>query len=438
MQIRVPGWLLGLVSLAVPQAVLGCLWDRDTLAAEARGSLEAVQTAVGSFERLPPRYYQMRAERAVREIEAPNAAASVYDDLAVALDRLGRQTEAIGWMERKEAVVRRIVGRRERDEQEYRRRANLGTFYAHRWIRAADRRAAEPDLREGIRWIQAALELNPNAHFGRERYQLMALRWYLDGLQPVLVDRSRPGFLSVNAVLPFVVPRNEVEGEAALAGLSGIVQLGGSWENIDVFDALEFAARAAGRASLALLFKLRRAEIAAAGGRTANLRALELEKPEYREIGQVLPPGVGRFGQPRPEMRARIEAYFREARARVEANQAERQSFLEQQFELGWHPDTHRDFWLSEPLLRPLPPLPDRTWDETVWYYLSEGGALLVGGVLILLTAMGLRLGIRLRRARGESGQLTVRERRFALYAIAFALAVMIVGYGAFFLGSVA
>ena len=36
--------------------VLGCLWDRDTVAVEARGRGDVVKIIVGSFDRFPPEF----------------------------------------------------------------------------------------------------------------------------------------------------------------------------------------------------------------------------------------------------------------------------------------------------------------------------------------------------------------------------------------------
>ena len=59
----------------------------------------------------------------------------LYDDLAVAYDRLGQSDKAIAWMERKRQLLGQLPedapGRR---DVLYRYYANIGTFYAHRWI----------------------------------------------------------------------------------------------------------------------------------------------------------------------------------------------------------------------------------------------------------------------------------------------------------------
>jgi len=47
-----------------------CLWDSDTLAAEAAGLPDAVRAIAGRFERNPPRYYEMRLKLASGKLKA--------------------------------------------------------------------------------------------------------------------------------------------------------------------------------------------------------------------------------------------------------------------------------------------------------------------------------------------------------------------------------
>lgn len=82
-----------------------CLWDRDTLAEEAKGRPDLVRIVTGWFDRYPPRYYQMRLDRVAVDLKSAPADLALHDDAAVACDRLGRPDEAIGWMARKKVVL---------------------------------------------------------------------------------------------------------------------------------------------------------------------------------------------------------------------------------------------------------------------------------------------------------------------------------------------
>ncbi len=82
-----------------------CLNDRDsdTLANQGKQLPDVVRVISGRFERNPPLYYQMRIARVAKELKLHSELLALYDDIAVANDRLGRDDEAIAWMTRKKA-----------------------------------------------------------------------------------------------------------------------------------------------------------------------------------------------------------------------------------------------------------------------------------------------------------------------------------------------
>ncbi|XHC24922.1 MAG: hypothetical protein ACFHWZ_08195 [Phycisphaerales bacterium] len=156
--------------LLTAKAVLACFWDRDTLAQEAAGLPGVVEVLLGRIDRWPPEYYAMRLERVTKELEADPTNLALYDDAAVASDRLKRYDEAIEWMAGKRAVLDTLPeNSAERIEHEYRYLANLGTHHAHRWIANGGSAADLTDLERAIELIRAAIDLNPDAHFGARR-----------------------------------------------------------------------------------------------------------------------------------------------------------------------------------------------------------------------------------------------------------------------------
>jgi hypothetical protein len=86
---------------ALSSAATACLNDRDTLAQEARGLPDALQVVTGRFERNPPLFYEMRLKRVATQLKGDPSQLELYDDAAVASDRLGRSDEAIRWIELK-------------------------------------------------------------------------------------------------------------------------------------------------------------------------------------------------------------------------------------------------------------------------------------------------------------------------------------------------
>jgi hypothetical protein len=97
---RVIAAVLCLAFLA-PNAAFACIWDTDTMAGEADGRMDTLNAIVGNFDIYPARYYEMRIERVTRELAADPRQLELYDDIAVASDRVGRSTDAIEWMGRK-------------------------------------------------------------------------------------------------------------------------------------------------------------------------------------------------------------------------------------------------------------------------------------------------------------------------------------------------
>lgn len=92
------------------------------------------------------------------------------DDLAAGLDRLGKSVEAVEVMRRKleQQLEQGISG-----GDLYSTFANLGTFLIHASFAQAVQAdaAAVEQFEEGVAFIRQSVEVNPSAHFGRERWQ---------------------------------------------------------------------------------------------------------------------------------------------------------------------------------------------------------------------------------------------------------------------------
>lgn len=113
-------------ALGMPGISIGCLWDRDTLATEANAHPDLVRVITGRFERNPPRFYEMRLERVVREIADSPKDLGLYDDATVACDRLHRGDEAESWLVKKKVVLDALPESPEKGDHLYRYHANLG------------------------------------------------------------------------------------------------------------------------------------------------------------------------------------------------------------------------------------------------------------------------------------------------------------------------
>jgi hypothetical protein len=331
---------------------------------------EVVAVLTGRFARNPQLYYSMRLARVTDHVQSVPDDLEAYDDAGVACDRLGRGNEAIGWMEKKRAVLEKLdPSLFDVTEHRYRYHANLGTFLVHRWARQGGDRSKIDEVKAARDEIARALEINPNAHFGRERYQLRALDWIVD---PPKMDNP-------NAELPNLLGWSfgDMDGEQttpkeaddAVRGLAGLVVLGNAWESVDVFHALNVAlqrdslgympGREGGRNTLAYLASLRCRELIDAGK-----GSMLPDTPKGESLKALLP-------HPKfVSAEVLLDGAFKELRREADAWQAARTAFMTKRMSEGSHPDTDPSFWngYTEPKPPGLPaqsvPAAAKAWER--------------------------------------------------------------------------
>lgn len=138
-------------------------------------------------------YYEARNQQAEVELkkldEGDPARWPLMDDLGVGLEKVGRTDEAIPLLRSKlaEQQTAGVTGL-----ELYTSYANLGTFLIHDSFanaRLGDA-AAIQQFEEGIDFIRLAVEVNPDAHFGREKWQLAIAEFLLETFkQPELLEK---------------------------------------------------------------------------------------------------------------------------------------------------------------------------------------------------------------------------------------------------------
>lgn len=133
-----------------------CLWDFDTLAVERSRFPEVLELITGKFPRHSREFYEWRIQDRVRRLAASPDRLDWLDDLAVAFDKTDRHEDAVREM---------LQALRQRPDR-YETLANLGTLYLH-WGR----------LDEGLTYISRAIQVNPEAHFGREVVQKLLVEY---------------------------------------------------------------------------------------------------------------------------------------------------------------------------------------------------------------------------------------------------------------------
>lgn len=376
----------------------GCLWDRDTLRAEAAGAPGMVETIVGRFDRFPPLYYEMRLERAAADIARDPGDLAAYDDAAVSCDRLGLYDEAIAWMARKRVALDVMPSAAPdadvRNDHEYRYLANLGTFHIHRWLANGADRSNMADVERSRDLIDQAITLNPDAHFGRERYQLMAIDWILEPPYRGPSSTTPSAILEVDSTLwtsQGSLHHGQLENHNyadAPIGFAGLVSLGNAWNSFDVFFTLGAALQGTENSSIATLAWLRAEEITNNGGRSLHpgVDTSDFQATEY----------AGRFLSSTSD----VERFFKNARAEADAWHAARTAYITARLEQGQHPDTHPDFFAAWVEPSTMPALPDGLFGLGGFDEATARVGLVVGGLVLLLLACTLTLLIRLFRRR--------------------------------------
>lgn len=148
----------GVLFLVLPAAAIACLWDYDTIRMERSRFPDTLELITGKFLRHSPEFYQWRIQDRLKRLETDPTNAALLDDLAVAYDKVGEHDKAI---ETALTIEESQPGR-------YETASNLATFYFH---------AGTPEL--GLPYIERALQINPDAHFGREKYQKLLTEYVL-------------------------------------------------------------------------------------------------------------------------------------------------------------------------------------------------------------------------------------------------------------------
>ena len=158
----VPLAALATVTVLCQSDAGACYWDYDTLAMEKRSFPGTLELITGKFLRHSDDFYRWRVTNRLAQLKDRPDELALYDDLAVAYDKLGQHREAIDTML---AKSRRPGGD---SNGLYETHANLGTFHLH-----------AGEFEKGLEHIRKAIAINPDAHFGREVIQLRLVEYVM-------------------------------------------------------------------------------------------------------------------------------------------------------------------------------------------------------------------------------------------------------------------
>lgn len=199
------------------QSAVACLWDSDTLAMERKRFPQAQELIAGHFVRHSQSYYQWRIDDRLKK-PLKQRTPMDFDDIAVAYDKIGNQVQAIATIQTKLEKWP--------NNHLYESHANLGTFFIH-----------AGKFEEGIQHIAKAIEINPDAHFGREIYQKLLVEYLIqmkgenDAISLPLNPNQKPfqsvGFAEFVLKARKPAPENEFsEIQSAVKGVLGMMRFG--------------------------------------------------------------------------------------------------------------------------------------------------------------------------------------------------------------------
>src|SRR4029079_4345557 len=157
------------VLFALPAVVAACLWDSDTLRMERQRFPQVLELITGKFLRHSNEYYEWRIQDRLKKLQADPNNLALLDDLGVSYIKTGQHDKAI------ETGLKTLALKPGR----YESHATLGTYYFF-----------AGQLEKSIEHIRKAIQINPDAHFGREVYQLRLFEYLL--LKKSTATNSQP------------------------------------------------------------------------------------------------------------------------------------------------------------------------------------------------------------------------------------------------------
>ncbi len=340
-------------ALLVASPLCACLNDRDSRArAQQRqderntnpdeGFPDIRDVVTGRFDRFPAAFFEQRIQLSEARIAKDAGDFDAYDDMAVAYDRIGNDEKAIEIIEKKRAALDSRKSGTAHDvwkEHDYAYHANLGTFMAHRWFKQGAKPENIAELKRGSDLIARAIAIKPDAHFGREKYQLQAMEWILSA--PKFDGEELPSLLGLPvAIIRHGRPWGDLtskKAQEAATGLAGLIVLGAAWESIDVTYALATMLWVSGEKDEACFAILRCVELAAMGRSSIAAGA-----PTGAVLENLLMAAL-----PIDGLKGKLGGEFKEARTKANEWVKSRNEYLLAKMATGLHPDTDKNFWLE-------------------------------------------------------------------------------------------
>lgn len=200
-----------LLSLFLINVSFACYNDNDSRYYERYSMPNNEQLYSGNFETHSKYYFEWKIQDRLKKIKKDKNNLDLYDDLAVAYEKSGKTEEGINVM----------LDLLKKHPQRYSSLSNLGTFYIHKG-----------QYDEGLKYLNKAIEINPKAHFEREKYQIKAVEYIKElGVKPPFVFpvqklEAKKDF--ADFIIKDIKNKDEQEKELihAIVGVSGMIKFG--------------------------------------------------------------------------------------------------------------------------------------------------------------------------------------------------------------------
>ena len=375
------GLFLGL--LATTAQAFACYNDSDTYLTELRDNLDITNAIIGRFTLYPPDYYKRRIESQTAILKKDPNNLDAYDNISVAYDRIGKSDEAIKWIELKRKHLSATSG-----NHLYSTEANEGTFYIVRWI-TGHKTGDVSDAVKAEKYIEKALKINANAHFGREFAQLYSIR------AMIACGKEEEWMPKFTASLIKIADRDHIDRKKLRYGIAGMMVLGAAWDLPMMIQAI--------------------AELVPEEGQVADLCKQKLQyigKDKYGSSDRLIADDrfieIDLAAKYPIKAESTIHGQDRGTIRQLLRNGAEFQvsqtDWIETQLNAGKHPDNGDDFWKG---YKPVPPLPKEKlatstfWSRTStfignWAMMSCGCCIFIpAGIILLIIRDRVRRALR-------------------------------------------
>lgn len=340
-----------LALLVVAAVAAACYNDSDTNLTELRDNLDITYAIAGRFTIYPPEYYKRRIEIQTANLKKNPNDLSAYDNLAVAYDRIGKHDEAIATIRKERALLDysgvnpltevkdELVPDAPPVNHRYTVEANEGTFLIHRWISNGGNPKNLTDAVEAEKHIAKAIEINPNAHFGREFAQLYCMRAILKGAKEGDWKRN----FTENLIA--MADQDKVDHRTLRKGIAGMMVLGNAWNSPLMLDAIMRVVPTDTQVRLLCTLRIQEIETRSASP-DSDLDYFHLAK-------QFVAKSKNRTWF-KPVRIAKDIEELGEIRSNAIQFSKSQTDFVLNRLKAGKHPDSDSDFWIGYEPLSPV------------------------------------------------------------------------------------